>query len=348
LRLACFLDEETCMSNVSSATAIAHPNLALIKYWGQSDLERNLPANDSLSVNLSGARTRTCVTFDPALTADVVTLNGTPADPPIAARVSAHLDRVRVWAKNTLHARVNSHNDFPTGAGIASSASAFAALSLAASHAAGLTPDPAALSRLARLGSGSACRSVPDGFAYWPAGTDKDSYARQLVPASHWPELRILTVYFPEAPPKLMSSLAGHRAAPTSPFYQTRLARVPKCLDQVRTALLKRDLEALGPLVEREAISLHTIAMTSHLAGRPKWSGIYYWRPETLALVRAVQEWRQETVQVYFTLDAGPSVHLLFESKTQSQIETRLTPLLERHHAAFFVSQPGRGVHPVK
>lgn len=334
------------MSRPLSAAAVAHPNLALIKYWGQTNAERNLPANDSLSVNLSGAQTRTEVRFTSALTDDDITLNGVAADAETRKRVTAHLDRVRALAQIPLRARVTSRNDFPAGAGIASSASAFAALSLAASHAAGLKLDASALSRLARLGSGSACRSIPDGFAYWPTGPETEAYARQLAPPEHW-ELRIITTYFRRTAPKMVTSLEGHRAAPTSPFYRARLAQLPQRLARARNALLDRDLETIGPLVEREAISLHAVAMTSQPVGHPEISGIYYWAPETLAVIHAVQRWRRDGVPVYFTLDAGASVHLLCEAATQPTVEARLTSLLEDLHGTYFISRPGRGARLV-
>lgn len=324
------------------ATAAAHPNLALVKYWGQADAALNLPTNNSISVNLSGATTTTTVTFDERLKRDRVTLNNAPCDTETCTRVSRHLDRVRARVGMTTRARVDSHNDFPMAAGIASSASAFAALSLAASRAAGLYLDERDLSILARKGSGSACRSVPDGFVEWlSAPADTDSYARQLAPPEHW-DLRIITLYFTEEA-KVVSSLQGHRAAPTSPFYGARLRALDGTLRTVRRALLEWDLPTLGCAAEREALSLHAIAMTSRIPERPWLSGILYWQPETIATLQAVQRWRQEGLAVYFTLDAGPSVHLLYEAPSQDEIKTALEPLLTRLGGEYFISQPGRG-----
>ncbi len=326
----------------SRATAAAHPNLALVKYWGQTDAALNLPTNDSISLNLSGATTTTTVTFDAALAADAVFLNGEACDPVTCARVSAHLERVRALAGLERRARVDSYNDFPAGAGVASSASAFAALSLAATRAAGLELDTRALSVLARKGSGSACRSIPGGFVEWVAAeTDAASYARQLAPPAHW-ALRVLTVTFP-GQPKAVSSLEGHRAAPTSPFFGARLVAVEGTLATVRRALRERDFAALGCAVEREALSLHALALTSRVAEQPWLSGIIYWQPETVALLRAVQAWRREGIPVYFSLDAGPSVHLLCEAETRPAVERVLAPAVEAWRGAYFVSEPGRG-----
>ena len=149
---------------IHTATAIAHPNIALIKYWGDVDADLHIPANGSISINLQELVTRTKVTFDPTFTQDQFKLDGRPIDGVGFKRVSELLEQVRQLAGITIYASVESHNNFPTGTGIASSASGFAALSLAASKAAGFDLDEKTLSRLARTGSGSACRSIPDGI----------------------------------------------------------------------------------------------------------------------------------------------------------------------------------------
>ena len=193
-------------------TAKAHPNLALVKYWGNADDGLNIPANSSISVNLDGATTTTTVAFLANRQSDAVAIDGRAADLAAYDRVVRHLDRVRRLARISHCAVVESHNDFPASAGIASSASAFAALSLAASRAAGLDLDERQLSVLARKGSGSACRSIPDGFVEWVAGSDDEtSYARQIAPPGHW-DLRVVTVIF-DGGAKDVSSSQGHRAA---------------------------------------------------------------------------------------------------------------------------------------
>jgi diphosphomevalonate decarboxylase len=324
------------------ATAAAHPNLALVKYWGKADETLNIPANSSISVNLSGATTVTSVAFSPQLAEDVVLLDGQLPTPRAGERVVRCLDRVRQLAGIAARARVESHNDFPAVAGIASSASAFAALSLAASRAAGLTLNERELSILARKGSGSACRSIPDGFAEWVAGdSDDSSFARQIAPPGHW-DLRITTVVLDEGAKEIASS-DGHRAAVTSPFYRPRLETLPQTLETVRRALLERDLGALGVAVERDAISMHAIAMTSYPAGMDWLSGIYYWLPGTLALIRAVQEWRRQGLPVYLTIDAGPNVHLIGESGQQGALEGELAQFLAQVGGRYFVSEPASG-----
>lgn len=329
-------------NKMKRVTAAAHPNLAFVKYWGRQVAAENIPANGSISVNLSGATTTTTVAFDASLARDVVTLNDTAADNRTAVRVIAHLDRVRALAGITTRACVVSHNDYPADVGFASSAAAFAALSLAATRAAGLNLDRRALSILARKGSGSACRSIPDGFAEWvPGSDDASSYAYSLAPCDYW-DLRIVTIAFPGRP-KLISSLEGHLAAPTSPFYNARLEEVSRTLQSVRHLLLMRDFAGFGLAVEREALSLHAVAMTSHTDVAPWMSGIFYPGPETLRLIHAVQIWRRDGLPVAFTLDAGPSVHLLCEGAYVGDVLEAVSSVLLDPESRVIVSRPGRG-----
>jgi diphosphomevalonate decarboxylase len=329
-----------------TVTAVAHPNLAVVKYWGKADPRLNIPTNSSLSVNLGSARTTTAVCFSPDFEQDIVHLNGAPADERTAARVTRHLDRVRRLAGRTERARVESVNDFPAAAGIASSASAFAALSLAASRALDLHLTERELSVLARQGSGSACRSIPSGFVRWEAGhDDASSYACQVAPPEHW-DLRITTVIFSEQP-KEVSSSDGHALAQTSPFFAARLAELPHTLEVVQSALLARDFARFGLALEREAVSMHTIAMTADastsgpLSG--PLSGLYYWQAWTMGLIQRVQAWRRGGLPVYFTIDAGPNVHLFCEAAQQAAVEAELAGVLPAMQARTIVSAPARG-----
>jgi diphosphomevalonate decarboxylase len=330
-----------------TVTAAAHPSLALVKYWGNADDALNIPSNNSISLNLGGATTKTTVTFDAGLDADTLTINGAPAGQSAYARVVRHLDRVRALASIETRAAVESHNDFPASAGVASSASAFAALSLAASRAAGLDLDVRALSILARKGSGSACRSIPGGFVEWRAGEDDaTSFAQQIAPSDWW-DLRVTTVII-AAQPKEISSTEGHRTANTSPFYKARLEHLPRTLATVRGALAVRDFTALGQAVEREAVSLHVVAMTAAPPSCGWCSGIYYWRPETIALIHALQIWRSEGLEVYFTMDAGANVHILSLGEDQPALEDALAALPPEVGGRYIVSRPGRGAWVVE
>ncbi|HUI38765.1 MAG TPA: diphosphomevalonate decarboxylase, partial [Thermoplasmata archaeon] len=210
------------------ATWEAAPNIALVKYWGMRDNDLVLPNNSSLSVTLGRFRTRTSVRFTDAIPADRFVLNGALASGRIAEEVSTFLDRVRLSAGLRARSRVRSSNNFPTGSGLASSASGFAALAAAGSAAAGLPLDGRSLSRLARLGSGSAARSIFGGFVEWNAGRrddGRDCYAVPLFPEDHWPELVDLVAIVRGAPTKsIRSSVAMQRTVDTSPEYDRRLS----------------------------------------------------------------------------------------------------------------------------
>jgi diphosphomevalonate decarboxylase len=178
---------------ISTASAAAHPNIAFIKYWGNRDHKLRIPANGSLSMNLAPLETRTTVSFDTDLKSDQLTLNGEAAGDQALERVSTLLDRIRTLAKIDTYARVVSHNSFPTGTGIASSASAFAALSLAGATSLGLELPEQSLSQLARSGSGSASRSIPGGFVEWePEGAS--SYAYSIADPEHWDLVDFITL----------------------------------------------------------------------------------------------------------------------------------------------------------
>lgn len=301
------------------ATAIAHPNIAFIKYWGNRDDELRLPANPSLSMNLGDLVTTTTVAFDETLERDEVVIDGQPAEQAARVRVSAHLDLIRQRAGLRSAARVVSRNNFPVGAGIASSASGFAALTVTACAAAGLDLTEREISALARRGSGSASRSVPGGYTEWLMGRgNASSFARSVAPAGHWDLRDVVVVVSREH--KAVGSSRGHGMAVSSPLHATRVAVVPAILDVCTRALLARDLAAMGALIEQDAVMMHAVMMTS----RPP---LYYWTPETMAVIQAVQIWRADGVPVYFTIDAGPNVHLICEAANAAEVEARARAL---------------------
>lgn len=303
--------------NITTATAF--PNIAFIKYWGNRDHALRIPANGSISVNLAGLETRTSVRFDPSLPADSLTLNSSPAPAAALARVSALLDRVRGMAGITDRAAVDSANNFPMGAGIASSASAFAALAVAASAAAGLDLPEAELSRLARTGSGSACRSVPGGFVEWQAGAShEDSFAYTIAPADHWDLVDCVAVVSAEH--KATGSTEGHAVAGTSPLQAARVADAPRRIDLCRRAILARDFTAFADVVEQDSNAMHGVMMT----GSPR---LLYWQPATLAVMQAVQAWRREGLEACYTIDAGPNVHVLCPAPEAAAVSARLLAL---------------------
>lgn len=304
---------------VSKATAVASPNIAFIKYWGNRDHPLRLPVNSSLSMNLGGLFTRTTVTFDPALAADAVVLDRAALSPEASRRVTEHLDRVRALANTAARAQVDSHNNFPTGAGIASSASGFAALTVAACAAAGLRLSERELSVLARQGSGSASRSIPAGFVEWQAGTGSDdSFAFSIAGPEHWALTDCIAIVSDEH--KAVGSTGGHAIAHTSPLQAARIEDTPRRLDICRQALLARDFPRFAEVVEEDSTMMHAIMMTS----RPP---LYYWQPHTLAIMEAVRGWRAGGLPVCFTIDAGPNVHVITLAAHAVEVESRLRAL---------------------
>jgi len=298
--------------SAQSATAVACANIAIVKYWGNRDDALRLPANGSISMNLEGLFTRTRVTWDELRVtsgeqreADSLVINGRRMAGDGLRRVSAFLDLVRKMAGIDARAIVESENNFPAGVGIASSASAFADLTLAASVAAGLDLEPAALSRLARRGSGSACRSIPGGFVEWQAGTgDEDSFAASIAPPEHWDLADCIAVVSAEQKPT--GSTEGHALADTSPLQACRVADAPRRLDLCRRALLSRDFDALAGIVELDSNLMHAVMMTST-------PPLFYWQESTLTVMRLVREWRLGGLPVCYSIDAGPNVHVITE-----------------------------------
>jgi diphosphomevalonate decarboxylase len=267
-------------------------------------------------MNLGGLETRTTVTFDAFLSSDDLIINGETAGGGALGRVSEFLNRVRLMAGINHFARVESENNFPMGAGIASSASAFAALALAASTAAGLDLEEAALSRLARTGSGSACRSVPAGFVEWLAdGCDPDSGALSIAAPEHW-ALRDCVAIISHAH-KPTGSTEGHALAYTSPLQAARVDGAPQRLKQCREAILGRDFEAFAEVTELDNNLMHAVMMTS----RPP---LLYWQPATIAIMKAVRNWRGHGLAACYTVDAGPNVHIICEQADQERVEERL------------------------
>lgn len=319
---------------MTQATVRVGSNIAFIKYWGVADARINLPLNNSISMTLAAAHTTTTVAWDTAdeLDADIISLDGVTLDAVAATRVVRHLDRLRAVGAVGHRARVTSRNNFPMASGIASSASGFAALTVAGCRGLGLTLDATELSAVARLGSGSASRSLFGGFVEWEQGHDhRSSVAHQLFPAAHWDLYDVVAVV--SAAPKRVSSEGGHPSAVTSPLNQGRLDSLAYGLAEVRDAIAKRDIAQLGPIIELDALAMHSVMMT----GTPS---LLYWAPGTLAVLQAVRRWREEDgVQVYFTIDAGPNVHLICEAADATTVQERLAQLPDVQRT--IVSGPG-------
>lgn len=298
------------------AIARAHPNIAFIKYWGNSDDRLKIPANASISMNLDGIYTETAVIWSDELEADELVLNGAAQASEPLARVKRHLDLLRQRLGLTQNAKVISHNNFPMGAGIASSASSFAALTVAAVAAAGAELSERELTTLARIGSGSAARSIPAGFVQWHRGTSHEtSFAETVLPPDHWDLVDVVLVVSDRH--KRTGSEAGHPTAKTSVLQAARVEdaerRVAICLE----ALRERDFEKLATIVELDSNLMHAVMMTSQ-------PPLFYWEPASLSLMKAIPAWRAEGLPVCYTLDAGPNVHCICESGAVDELLRRL------------------------
>jgi diphosphomevalonate decarboxylase len=319
-------------------TARACANIALVKYWGKRDAALNLPAAGSLSLTLAGLVTETSVIFDPALTHDELVLDGAGAD---ATRIQPFLDIVRERAGITAGAWVISRNHFPTASGLASSASGYAALALAATRAAGLELDSRELSILARRGSGSAARSIFGGFVRMHAGTrddGEDAFARPLESPLAERIRMVIAVVGGGAKKAHGSRDAMDHVAATSPLYGSWVALVPGDLVAAEAALASGDLEALGELAEANALAMHASAM----AARP---AVIYFQPTTLMLLAAVRDMRATGLGAWATMDAGPHVKVLTSADDAPAVARALRAV---DGVTTTISEPGDGASIIK
>ncbi len=335
------VDQTELRPRERSCTAVAGTNIALCKYWGKRDAALNLPATGSLSLTLAEMGTRTTVRFGGVSGGDRVRLGGAPADQRFAFRVSQFLDVVRKQAGISDAAEVVTENSVPTAAGLASSASGFAALALAASRAAGLMLAPPALSGLARLGSGSAARSIFGGFVEMARGERADggdAVAHVIDDAGAW-DLRMVVAVTATGPKPLGSTAAMERTARTSPFYAAWVTGCDADLADARAAIAARDLDALGRVAERSALRMHATALAADPA-------IVYWNGATLAAMNTVLELRAQKVAAYFTIDAGPHVKVLCAAADAARVAEALaaTPGVQRT----VVASPGPGARVIE
>lgn len=300
---------------VQRATAVAHPNVALVKYWGKQGADAaNLPAVGSLSITLGALRTETQVEFDSRLSADQLLLNGAePAGE--QPRLQACLDALRALAGTHLHARVESVNDFPTGAGLASSASGYAALVTAGAAALGIDPAEPRLADIARIGSGSAPRSLYGGFVALHL-RDGHTVCEPVLAAGDWP-LRVVVAVTTEAGKAITSRNGMQLSRDTSPYYPAWLATHPDDLARGLRVVAGRDFDALAELSEHNCLKMHAVMMTSQ-------PPLLYWSPTTLACMHAIHDLRHAGVPVFFTIDAGPQVKAVCMPEAESRVAAAL------------------------
>lgn len=322
------------MSESMKATCKSPANIAFIKYWGKSNPKTRVPQNNSISMCLSDLFSVCTVEFDEKYDKDKVQfLNEKVVKDREIKRIIKVLDRVREKACVSHKAKVATKNNFPKATGIASSASGLSSVTMAAATAVGLELDKKEMSKLARLASGTACRSIPDGFAEWKKGTSpKNSYAEQIYPPEYWEIVDVVAIVTKKM--KKISSTKGHHLADTSPFYKKRIEEIPEKIKKIKSAMKKKDFSEFGQIIEKEALNMHAICMTSQ-------PPILYWEGATMTIMRKVQQWRSQGLPVYFTIDAGPTVHVICEKKNSEKIQEKLKEIKGIDRIS--INRPGKG-----
>jgi len=306
-------------------TAKANANIALTKYWGKKDAALKTPWNSSTSVTLEGLETTTTVDFDKQYTKDIFILDGKEYEETTDEykEVKEQLDIIRKKAKIELKAKVMSKNDFPTAAGFASSASGLAALTFAASKAAGLNLSIQELSKISRMGSGSASRSLIDGFAIWHRGSQadgEDSFAEQIAPIDHWPEFRILGCVTSKKAKKVKSRAGMAQSVKNSPIFETWYTTAEKDAQAMVALVKEKKFEELGLLAQKNCILMHACAMTTT-------PPIIYWTDGTMQVIHRVMELQDEGMKAYFTIDGGPQVKVICLEKDVPKLKEELGKL---------------------
>ncbi|HCG75061.1 diphosphomevalonate decarboxylase [Staphylococcus caprae] len=299
---------------VKSGKARAHTNIALIKYWGKADEAYIIPMNNSLSITLDRFYTETKVTFDSSLTEDKLILNGEKVDDKETTKIQKYMDIVREVADTELYAVIESENFVPTSAGLASSASAYAALAAACNEALHLGLSDKDLSRLARRGSGSASRSIFGGFAEWEKGHDDATSFAHPIDAQHWEdELSMIFVVINNKSKKVSSRSGMSLTRDTSRFYQYWLDHVDQDLADAKEAIHHKDFKSLGEVIEANGLRMHA----TNLGAQPPFT---YMVQESYDAMAIVHQCREAGLPCYFTMDAGPNVKVLVEKKNKQAV----------------------------
>jgi diphosphomevalonate decarboxylase len=305
------------------ATSVTNSNIALTKYWGKRDKKLMLPNNGSISMTLDGLNTKTTVEFDKKYDKDIFILNGEDLKEGRAYDEAVDvLNIIREMAGISDKAKIAADNNFPTAAGLASSASGYAGLAQAGAKAAGLNLDKKELSILARRGSGSASRSIEGGFVEWKKGEKEDgsdSYGVQIAPKDHW-DFRMITTIVSTEEKKVKSRAGMKQTVETCPYYQSWLDTVEQDIETVRQGIKEKDFTKVGSTAEFNCLKMHATMITT----KPP---IIYWNPATMTIVHAVLAWREEGLECYFTMDAGPNVKVMCMEKDVPELEKRIKQL---------------------
>ncbi len=306
-------------------TAIGTPNIALTKYWGKRDDKLILPMNSSISITLGEQlNTKTSVLFSDKFKSDKLYINGelqNMGDKELSDRFQM-LNRMRGMAKSDAKALVVSYNSFPTASGLASSASGMATLAFAASKALGLNLSTKDLSILARMGSGSACRSVLGGIVEWKKGTKSDgsdSYAEQIVDEKYWPELIDIVSIVTVAKKKVSSTAGMKQTVANGILYKGRPEYVEKANLWLIDAIKKRDFKTLAEITMRDSNNLHSVMLDT-------WPPIIYLSDVSKNIIYKIHELNDaagEPVAAY-TFDAGANANIITLAKHSALVTKAL------------------------
>ncbi|GEQ49455.1 diphosphomevalonate decarboxylase [Tetragenococcus koreensis] len=320
--------------------ARAFTNIALIKYWGKKDQQLILPMNNSLSLTLDAFYTETSVSFSKDYSHDTFYLDDQLQNEKATQKISHFLDLARKQAGVFEHAIVRSQNFVPTAAGLASSASGLAALAGACNVALGLNLTTKNLSRLARRGSGSACRSVYGGFVEWEKGnSDQTSYASPVA-SHHWEDdLAMIFILINDKTKDVSSRNGMQRTVDTSLYYNDWLKAANIDIEKARTAIANQDFQALGEVTEANCLKMHATT----LAANPPFT---YWTPDSLKAMNKVQAMRQAGQNCYFTMDAGPNVKILCQKKDSETIYRELQKDFPSHQ--LIMAHAGKGIETLE
>lgn len=305
------------------ATAKAHSNIALVKYWGKRNEHLMLPQNSSISMTLDKFYTITTVKFSERLKEDELWLNKKKQEGKELEGIEKPLKKVRELAGIKLKAKVMSENNFPTAAGLASSASGFAAMALAASKAAGLNLDKKELSILSRIGSGSASRSILGGFVEWKKGEKSnglDSFAVQVADENHWPEFRMITTIVSSKKKKIKSRAGMTQTVKNCPYYRAWLDTIEEDLNAVGRGIKNKKFSLVGRTAELNSLKMHATMMTTT-------PSIIYWQPLTMKVIHLIQDLRERGIECYFTMDAGPNVKVMTLKNNEKKVLKELNKI---------------------
>ncbi|MEM3374335.1 MAG: diphosphomevalonate decarboxylase [Candidatus Woesearchaeota archaeon] len=311
------------------ATAIANSNIAFLKYWGKKDDSLNIPMNPSISMTLDeNISTKTFVEFTKELNEDEFYLNNIKQEGEKLDRVKNFLDIVRKKANISLKAKIISENNFPTASGIASSASGFAALAAASTKALNLKITLKELSSLARLGSGSACRSIYGGFVEW-----QNEYATQIKDEKHWPEIRDIIVLISNDEKKINSRQGMKFTKETSKKYQERLKSINLIYFKIKRAIINKDFINLAEAIMKESDNLNECFLDTI----PK---LDYLNDKSYEIIKLIKQINSKIIKAAYTFDAGPNAHIITLEKYLPEIEIEL----KRKNFNYIISKCGKGV----